>query len=334
MPILGPTASGGSASRARSSNGGSSSGESVEDAGDPERLAELARAGAERALRLEPAPLAHRLEPVRRLERPHERRLGASLLGADEVEAPVDAVRAIDVRVARRPEHRGRCARSGRGSRGSRDRPGRTPRPRRSSRQRRRRAASRRSARARPRAPVRAKNSRVSRSPATASLRTAARARPASRSSRARAARGARGRGRRTSPRRPPSRRAPRGRARRRARPRRGRVLAHVVQDRALGAAGEDRLRDAVDPDARPPAAASLVARDRLERVDPVGARPLAEAEEDHPRRAVRHARIIARCRWTTRRTCPRASTAARTCRGSAARSCRRSRACATHPAG
>src|SRR6185437_13779492 len=73
--------------------------ESVEDARDAERLAQLARARAERTRRLEPPPLAHRLEPVRGLERPHERRLGASLLGADEVEAPVDAVRAIDVGV-------------------------------------------------------------------------------------------------------------------------------------------------------------------------------------------------------------------------------------------
>src|SRR5262249_23611075 len=102
------------------------------------------------------------------------------------------------------------------------------------------------------------------------------------------------------------------------------RVLPHVVEDRALGAAGEDRLRNAVDPDARAPAAASLVAGDRLERVDAVGTGPLAETEEDHPGRAVRHVPIIARPTrllegWATQSACPRANTAARTCRGSGA---------------
>ena len=67
-------------------------------------------------------------------------------------------------------------------------------------------------------------------------------------------------------------------------------VLAHVVQDRALGAAGDDRIRDAFDPDARPVAPAPLLADDRLDRVDLVRARVLAEAEEDHPA-SVRHDR-------------------------------------------
>src|SRR5207247_1314235 len=49
----------------------------------------------------------------------------------------------------------------------------------------------------------------------------------------------------------------------------------------------------ALDPDARPASAAAVGAADRLERVDPVGARVLAEAEEDHAR-TVRHAGIIA----------------------------------------
>ena len=61
------------------------------------------------------------------------------------------------------------------------------------------------------------------------------------------------------------------------------RLLPHVVQDRPLGARGDDRVGDALDPDERPLAAAAAVAGDRLERVDPVGARVLAEAEEDHP---------------------------------------------------
>src|SRR5262249_337727 len=91
-------------------------------------------------------------------------------------------------------------------------------------------------------------------------------------------------------------------------------VLAHVVEDRPLGASREARLRHSLDPDAGAASGAPLVARDRLERVDPVGPRPLAEAEEDHPVPAVRHAPIIARGGALTRRTCPRGSTAARTC--------------------
>src|SRR5207244_1754712 len=51
---------------------------------------------------------------------------------------------------------------------------------------------------------------------------------------------------------------------------------------------------DAVDPDPRPAAVASLPLAQRLERIDAVGAGVLAEAEEDHPRCSVRHERIIA----------------------------------------
>ncbi len=83
----------------------------------------VGRAGARRARRLRPSacvrrpgPAArslgsvvpstggHRLEPVRRLERADED--GARIF-ADEVQAPVDAVRAVDVRPAGRAEHRG-----------------------------------------------------------------------------------------------------------------------------------------------------------------------------------------------------------------------------------
>ncbi len=71
---------------------------------DPERLREAAGARAEQARVVEAAPLAHLVEPVRRLERAHERgRRGA----AHQVQAPVDAVGAIDVGVARRAEHGG-----------------------------------------------------------------------------------------------------------------------------------------------------------------------------------------------------------------------------------
>ena len=67
-------------------------------------------------------------------------------------------------------------------------------------------------------------------------------------------------------------------------------VLAHVVEDRALGAAGDDRVGDALDPDPRAVPSPALLADDRLDRVDLVRPRVLAEAEEDHPA-SVRHER-------------------------------------------
>src|SRR5215204_6135246 len=74
---------------------------------DAERLADLAGPRAERARIVEPAPLAHRLEPGRRLERPDQHGAGAALRLADEVQAPVDAVGAVDIGIARRSEHDG-----------------------------------------------------------------------------------------------------------------------------------------------------------------------------------------------------------------------------------
>jgi hypothetical protein len=65
------------------------------------------------------------------------------------------------------------------------------------------------------------------------------------------------------------------------------------VQDRALGARGNDRLRNPLDPDARAATAAPIVAAERLERVDLVGARVLSEAKEDHA--LLDHGAIIAR---------------------------------------
>ena len=62
------------------------------------------------------------------------------------------------------------------------------------------------------------------------------------------------------------------------------------VQDRPLRPPGDDGLRHALDPDSSPPAAAAILAGQRLERVDLVRACVLPEAEEDHPLRALRHA--------------------------------------------
>src|SRR5207245_4588271 len=83
-------------------------GEAVVLAGDGERIAELARTGAERALRLDAAPGAHRFESVRRLERPDECRLRTALDVADDVQAPVDPVAAVDIGGPGRAEHRAR----------------------------------------------------------------------------------------------------------------------------------------------------------------------------------------------------------------------------------
>src|SRR6266568_1214576 len=73
---------------------------------DRERLTELSGSRTERAHGVEPAAYALGVNPVRRLERAHENRFRNSLHTADEIQAPVDAVRAVDVRVARRSEHR------------------------------------------------------------------------------------------------------------------------------------------------------------------------------------------------------------------------------------
>src|SRR5262249_29950522 len=58
-------------------------------------------------------------------------------------------------------------------------------------------------------------------------------------------------------------------------------LLAHLGEDRPLGARGDDRLGNPLDPHARAPAAAAVARLERLERVDLVRARVLPEAEED-----------------------------------------------------
>jgi len=73
---------------------------------DGERLAEPAWPAAEQPWVVEAPALAHQVEAVSWLERAHEHRVRNSLAFADEVQAPVDPVRAVDVGVAWRPEHR------------------------------------------------------------------------------------------------------------------------------------------------------------------------------------------------------------------------------------
>ena len=78
-------------------------------AGDPECLAQPPWPGAEQALVLEAAPTLHLRKPVCRLERADQDCVRDTLRPADKVDAPVNAVGAVDVRMARRAEH-GRVA--------------------------------------------------------------------------------------------------------------------------------------------------------------------------------------------------------------------------------
>src|SRR5205085_1622283 len=68
-------------------------------------LAELPRTRAQCTICKSAPALAHLLEPVLGRERTDERRLRPALDVAHEVQAPVDAVRAIDVREPGRTEH-------------------------------------------------------------------------------------------------------------------------------------------------------------------------------------------------------------------------------------
>ena len=74
--------------------------------GHTERLAEAARTCAEQARVVDAATCPHQIEAGERLERADEHRVRDSLRLADEVEAPVHAVGAVDVRATRRAEHR------------------------------------------------------------------------------------------------------------------------------------------------------------------------------------------------------------------------------------
>src|SRR5262249_24554451 len=73
---------------------------------ETERLGQATGPRAEEERVVEPTPRAHPVEPVRRLERPEERTHARPHPAADDVRAPVDAVRAIDVEVPGWPEHR------------------------------------------------------------------------------------------------------------------------------------------------------------------------------------------------------------------------------------
>src|SRR5215468_4376344 len=75
--------------------------------GDAERLAQASRSRAQQALVGDAPAAAHRGQALRGCERADQHRAGATLRLAYEVEAPVHAVRAVDVGVAGRTEHHG-----------------------------------------------------------------------------------------------------------------------------------------------------------------------------------------------------------------------------------
>jgi len=80
--------------------------EAVVLAGDAERLAETARPRAEQRCVIEPPTGPHTGDAVSRLERAEKHGGASPLVAANDVGAPVDPVRAIDVQVPGWPEHR------------------------------------------------------------------------------------------------------------------------------------------------------------------------------------------------------------------------------------
>src|SRR5436190_3613400 len=83
----------------------------------------------------------------------------------------------------------------------------------------------------------------------------------------------------------------------------RRRTFAHVEQDRPLGPRRDDRFRHSLDPDTCTAPVAPLAFAEGFERVDLVGARVLAEPENDHATR-LRHGGIISEARPHGPRAC------------------------------
>src|SRR5580658_10341726 len=80
-------------------------GQAVMGVGYPQRLADPAGSGAKQALVGDAAPAPHGRKPYGRLDGPDQHGAGRALWLADEVQAPVDAVGAVDIGKTRRPEH-------------------------------------------------------------------------------------------------------------------------------------------------------------------------------------------------------------------------------------
>lgn len=72
---------------------------------ETQRLADSSGTGTEQASIVEPAPRAHDIQPGNRLKRANENPGAMPVRSANEIEAPVDSIGAVDISVARRPEH-------------------------------------------------------------------------------------------------------------------------------------------------------------------------------------------------------------------------------------
>src|SRR3954464_8994825 len=74
---------------------------------DSKRLTEPTRPRTELSYVIEPAPGPHHLKTRRRLNCPDQDCAAGLVTATDEIQAPVDPVRAIDIRVPSRTKHRG-----------------------------------------------------------------------------------------------------------------------------------------------------------------------------------------------------------------------------------
>ena len=72
---------------------------------ETQRLADSSGTGTEQANIVEPAPRAHDIQPGNRLKRANENPGAMPVRSANEIEAPVDSIGAVDISVERRPEH-------------------------------------------------------------------------------------------------------------------------------------------------------------------------------------------------------------------------------------
>ncbi|SFU49007.1 hypothetical protein SAMN05216417_10541 [Nitrosospira multiformis] len=72
---------------------------------DAQRLTYPARAGTEKPLIAQPSPLTHDIQPGKWFDRANQYASSMSRGTADKIQAPVNAVRAVDVGMAGRAEH-------------------------------------------------------------------------------------------------------------------------------------------------------------------------------------------------------------------------------------
>ena len=105
MPMRGPATISAAPWRANSSKGGGIERKPVVGAGDFQRLAEPPGSGAKQPFVGHSPPSAHGREADARLDRAQEHGAGRALGLADEIQAPVNAVGAVDIGVAGRAEH-------------------------------------------------------------------------------------------------------------------------------------------------------------------------------------------------------------------------------------